>query len=415
MDTSKRSGRVPWSSAVFLLAALVVVTLPLAAEAVNSCNGSFQINYVSPPTPAFPTVNDTVRVVLTIGAGGIQGGTQLTLTKLRFDNACKSSGTLLTCAAGDADPGAGAGGPPVSYSGDGTISTTCAGINWASSNPGGGTSPNQLVFTPSPALVIPANSNTFCTLTFDTTVKNFSGNADPNTIIEFAGTIATSTSTGDATCDNDLAASNTVTGSYGLCPACTATNECNTAACDSTTGQCVQTPKTPSTPCTDTDGNNCTTAGCETIQGVGQCVQGHTSITCTPANECNTAACNAQHQCIQTPKAPSTACTDTDGDICTIAGCETISGLGQCVQTHTTQICVPTISTLQNPFTGKVGDTLNDSATLSGLAKLGTTNLVTFQLFGPDDPELWRIADFHFGRPRDIGAELPSRRILLAP
>src|SRR5215469_5360038 len=138
MDTSKRSGLASWSSAVFLLAACAIVALPLIAEAQqNSCNGSFQINYVA-PTPNFPNINDTVRVQLTIGAGTIQGGTQLTLTQLRFDNACKPTGTLGSCATTDADPGAGAGGPPVSYAGDLTIASTCAGVTWASNNPGGG-------------------------------------------------------------------------------------------------------------------------------------------------------------------------------------------------------------------------------------------------------------------------------------
>jgi len=386
MDTSKRSGLASWSSAVFLLAACAIVALPLIAEAQqNSCNGSFQINYVA-PTPNFPNINDTVRVQLTIGAGTIQGGTQLTLTQLRFDNACKPTGTLGSCATTDADPGAGAGGPPVSYAGDSTIASTCAGVTWASNNSGGGVSPNQVIFTPTPALVIPAGSTNFCTLTFSTTVKNFSGNADPNTIIELAGTIQTSTSTGDATCNNGLSAGNSVTGTYGLCPACSVANECNTAACDNSTGQCVQTPKAPSTACTDTDGNNCTIAGCETVSGVGQCVQAHSSTTCTPVNECNTAACDNTGTCIQTPKAPSTACTDTDGNLCTVAGCETVEGIGQCVQTHASQVCVPSITTSQNPFTGKVGDTLNDSATLTGTAQLGTTNIVTFQLFGPADP-----------------------------
>jgi hypothetical protein len=121
-----------------------------------------------------------------------------------------------------------------------------------------------------------------------------------------------------------------------VCPVCTAANECNTALCDATTGLvCVKAPKAPSTACGDTDGNNCTAAGCETIAGLGQCVQTHTTTTCTPANECNTAACDAvTHACVQTPKSPSTACGDTDGNNCTAAGCETVAGLGQCVQAH---------------------------------------------------------------------------------
>ena len=50
-------------------------------------------------------------------------------------------------------------------------------------------------------------------------------------------------------------------------------NECNTAACNPATGQCVQTPKADSTACTDNDAVECTTAGCE----AGSCVQTHIS------------------------------------------------------------------------------------------------------------------------------------------
>ena len=119
-------------------------------------------------------------------------------------------------------------------------------------------------------------------------------------------------------------------------PPCTAQDDCHTAACNPATGVCVQTAKADSTACADTDGNNCTTAGCEG----GVCVQTHVTAPCTAINECNTAACDpATGQCVQTPKSDSTACTDTDGDACTTAGCEA----GQCVQAHivcqTNEIC----------------------------------------------------------------------------
>src|SRR5205823_14349521 len=67
------------------------------------------------------------------------------------------------------------------------------------------------------------------------------------------------------------------------------------------------TPKT-STPCTDTDGNVCTIAGCD----AGVCVQTHMSAT------------------------DSTPCPDSDGNACTTAGC---NGAGVCDQSHMTQPC----------------------------------------------------------------------------
>src|SRR5205823_6819634 len=147
--------------------------------------------------------------------------------------------------------------------------------------------------------------------------------------------------------------------------ACPPADECN-GGCDTTSGQC--TPQA-STPCTDTDGNTCTTAGCEidgTNPDLGVCVQGHmfasNSTPCADSdgNACTTAGCNGQGVCDQghstkvcapadecnggcdttsgqcTPKV-STPCTDTDGNVCTTAGCE-ISGtdpeVGVCVQGH---------------------------------------------------------------------------------
>jgi hypothetical protein len=84
-----------------------------------------------------------------------------------------------------------------------------------------------------------------------------------------------------------------------------------------------------STPCADTDGNACTAAGCE----AGQCVQTHQTTVCPPdSNECTQdLPCNpATGLCDHPPVPDSTPCTDTDNDPCTTAGCE----VGQCVQPH---------------------------------------------------------------------------------
>jgi hypothetical protein len=106
------------------------------------------------------------------------------------------------------------------------------------------------------------------------------------------------------------------------------TNECLTnPACDPVAG-CTHPPKADSTLCTDNDNNVCTTAGCE----AGACVQTHAVMTCTPStNECLTnPACDPVAGCTHPPVADSTPCTDSDGVACTTAGCEA----GSCVQTH---------------------------------------------------------------------------------
>jgi hypothetical protein len=98
-------------------------------------------------------------------------------------------------------------------------------------------------------------------------------------------------------------------------------NVCTIAGCEPTgidTAECFQVHAIAenSTPCPDTDGSMCTTAGCE----VGECVQTHVVKEC-PQDACNTGVCNPQTgRCV--PEADSTPCPDTDGTICSIAGCE---------------------------------------------------------------------------------------------
>src|SRR5439155_20379882 len=90
---------------------------------------------------------------------------------------------------------------------------------------------------------------------------------------------------------------------------------CEASPTDPTSGVCVQTHTfaTDSTPCPDSDGNACTTAGCN---GAGTCDQNHMTKTCPAADECNGGCDTTSGQC--TPKT-STVCTRTDGNVCTIA------------------------------------------------------------------------------------------------
>ena len=155
-----------------------------------------------------------------------------------------------------------------------------------------------------------------------------------------------------------------------------------TASTDLVTG-CDHSPKPDSTPCGDTDGNACTTAGCDAGQcnqthvttparpdgnactndlacnpqtgpvplparprqhavhrhrrnnaarrraaSAGQCNQTHVTTPCPPDdNACtNDLACNPQTGLCQYPPVPdSTPCTDTDNNACTTAGCERAS------------------------------------------------------------------------------------------
>src|SRR5436190_12679398 len=147
----------------------------------------------------------------------------------------------------------------------------------------------------------------------------------------------------DRVCPDDTTNPNagTCVGTPKTSQPCTDTdgNVCTLAGCeasptDPTSGVCVQTHTfaTDSTPCPDSDGNACTTAGCN---GAGVCDQNHVTKTCPAVDQCNGGCDTTSGQC--TPKT-STPCTDTDGNVCTLAGCEVSPGnaeLGVCVQTHT--------------------------------------------------------------------------------
>src|SRR5262249_49319186 len=230
----------------------------------QTCNGIVTIDYVS--GPAFAVVGDTYRVRLTLGTGSVNGGTHLTISKLRFDLDCNSNFPLgLPCT----DEGM-----MVAYVGDSTITNTC-GKTITTANANNSTLPNEVVFTPNTAIVIPANSAVppgFCNVEFDVQVVNApSIDMTPNFIEEVGGYKNT-----DAMCDNGvLASGGSQSSDIPLCPQCTDT-ECTTSACNQQTGQCVPTNKPDSTTCGDTDGNLCTTAGCARAQ----CVHTPTHTPC---------------------------------------------------------------------------------------------------------------------------------------
>src|SRR2546426_5456655 len=136
---------------------LIGVAFPRAAHAVPStCNSALQIAYVSGPN--FPNIGDTLRVQLTLGAGSIANGTTFTLNRVRFELDCTNTSTGSVPCTDD--------GTVIGYLGDGTITTTCAGVSWATGHAASG-SPNEVVFSATPAIFIPAGSGSFCQLEFD--------------------------------------------------------------------------------------------------------------------------------------------------------------------------------------------------------------------------------------------------------
>src|SRR5213594_2362286 len=197
-----------------LLAIAAIAAAPAVVRAANTCNGLITIDYVGGPQFAKP--GDVVRVQLTLGTGSIQNGTKLTVNRLRFDLDCDSNFTLgIPCT----DEGA-----IIEYEGDPTITSTC-GVTWSSGH-AVGSSPNEVVFTPSTPVMIPAGQSippAFCALEFDVKVLSQSVDSTPDQIEEVTGYLA---SQSDASCDNGLTSSGQQSASLPLCPTCDDNNEC---------------------------------------------------------------------------------------------------------------------------------------------------------------------------------------------
>ena len=400
-----------------------VLSLAPPAWAVNSCNGLLTIDYVSGPN--FTVPGDVVRVRLSLGTGSIQGGTKLTVNRVRFDLDCNDNFSLgIPCT----DEGA-----VVEYEGDGTITTTCPGAVWTTGHPVAA-APNEIVFTPAVPVNIPPGQSIppgFCVLEFDVKVLGPSTDTTPTQIQEATGFTGT-----DAVCDNGLQSTGSQSSSIPLCPTCTPT-QCSTAACNQDIGQCVNTPVqagTPcdldnnkcttdqcdssancafvgnvacapavppceggelcdpptgncipqadapdSTPCGDTDANACTTAGCD---GLGICSQTHVVTVCPPdTNECtDDPPCNPQTgMCEHPPKPDSTPCTDTDGDICTTAGC----AVGTCNQSHI--ICVTTTTSTSSTTTTSTSTSSSTSSSVTTTSSVTSTTGTTICVPTPEN------------------------------
>jgi hypothetical protein len=162
------------------------------AQATDECNGFINISYPgSPPGPQ--NVGDILRVQIDLGTGTITGGPLNTLSMFSF-------GFDLSCADPPGPtPNCLTEGPVATYLGDATIQQNCMGITFTSSNPGGGTSPSHLIFTPSATIVIPHDTPIppgACTFSFQVQVLAPSSNV--------TGVIEQVISYDKAQCDNGV-------------------------------------------------------------------------------------------------------------------------------------------------------------------------------------------------------------------
>src|SRR5438876_601443 len=367
-----RAYRVRKSLRLVAAAAVAVLVVGLASTArAQDCNGALNITIPSPkaipPTGPYLNVGDSTTVTLNLGSGTISGGTQITLRRLRYELDCNHSFALgVPCT----DQGT-----IMSYDFTQTVASggalvQCQGRTWTAT---AGSSANEVIFTPDTPIVLPPEQSASptlnnCFISFQVKLESLEPSSGPNSDdtpekVEVVAGFSTVLSDGhaDAECDNGGASGVTQSSGIFTCPSCTV-DQFN-LGCDTTTGTC--TPQQASSPCGDTDGNTCTTAGCELSAGLGVCVQTHlfaeNSTPCadTDGNACTTAGCNGQGVCDQnhsskvcppadecnkgcdttsgqcTPQA-STPCTDSDGNASTTAGC---NGQEVCAHTRSSTAC----------------------------------------------------------------------------
>jgi hypothetical protein len=180
---------------VLLAALLLTVALPPVAPAQLTCHTNIGIT-VSPAEAL--AVGDTMTVVLALGAGNIQGGSKVTINRLRYELACKNSLLRVPCP----DQG-----DSFTYLGDATIMTDCP-VAWSSNAPAGGNVPNEIIFTPSSSFDVLSNTPRWCSLWFDIGVDK-TGPTTPPAVDGMPGLTEViagfSAVDADAECDNGVA------------------------------------------------------------------------------------------------------------------------------------------------------------------------------------------------------------------
>ena len=328
----------------------------------DTCNAADEVSY--PTAPAFSAVGDTLRVRITLGAGSISSSDptscgfpgnpacNVTINKVRFELACsQDSGLGIPCTTDDATL-------VVRYLGN--ITDTCGATNWTDSGPVYGVD-NEVVFTPTSPIVIPAQTVSTCTFEFDVKIETLSGDSSPTQIAEVAGFRS---DLNDAVCSQSThpTAGNTSTGIIKTCPTCNACQSCNetTGTCDTSvtcdachtcntdTGACDQ-----SVFCNACQTCNTSTGACDISVTCDACHTCNTStgacdmsVTCDACHTCNTStgACDESVRCND-----NNACTD---DVCDpVAGCVHTDNSARCNDNNacTTDLCDPVQGCINTP------------------------------------------------------------------
>src|SRR5579862_2821726 len=185
-----------------VLLSIVATTAPSPARA-NSCNGFVFMDLITGTPFLVPGTapSNEGTVMLSLGTGSMVGASQMTINRVRYELDCNANFPVgIPCT----DQG-----DIFSYEGDSTIvagGTNCSGVTWT----GGMNGTNEIVFTPSPAITLPPNTDpasNACTMSFKVRLDNFEPTTGPtsdSTPMSIEVAAGWSSATDDALCNNGL-------------------------------------------------------------------------------------------------------------------------------------------------------------------------------------------------------------------
>lgn len=194
------------------------------------------------PPPVYFDTGDQITIRVDWGCGTVTNGTHVSINRSRFEQNCLTGG--INCEPFE---------QITTYLGDASIRTTCSDelgnhIKWTTNVPLGAPLPNEVVFTPSSPLAIPANTfSSFCVLAFDVKVIALPSQSAPTNPVNITQNFGFRSEMRDAVCDNKpVPVSNGWADNLTLqlCPRCKPG-----FACDQQTGLCAEvTAPTPFVP-----------------------------------------------------------------------------------------------------------------------------------------------------------------------
>jgi hypothetical protein len=331
---------------VLALCAVAVLLRPTPSAAVGECAFFFR---AFPEAPNFLLPGDRVRLNIDVTAMAVPGF-ELSLHRIRLDLDCSVDSPLGAFCADD--------GPVVAYAGDHTITTDCP-VRFSSDHPGG-TAPNQVVFAPTPPVILGGFGFPTCRLSFDVEVLAAgSSDSTPGKVEQVVSAVA-----GDTSCGLGAGPAESAATAFQLCPLCDAGDACS--VCNQETGICdaifcaddgdpctIESCEGPTATCRSRPVSCCTAGGCDPTTGL--CTGALTGL-CDDGDACTTETCEAASG--RCERMAAVGCDD--GNVCTTDACNPLTG--QCEVTGarscedanpcTDDFCDPTRACLHVDNTG---------------------------------------------------------------